>query len=86
MIHSPLRVDADADEEAFVVVAEDLDVVVLWRADAVAHDPVRALLLVGRDVEEVRAVGRPGDARPRRVVQLVVEVVAGWSMSRIRSV
>ena len=75
--HDPLAAPggADPDVEPFVVVDEDLDVVVLRGADAVAHHPVRAFLFVGLDVAQVGAVARPGDAGPRGVGDLVVEVV-----------
>jgi hypothetical protein len=74
--HDPLAAPggADPDVEPFVVVDEDLDVVVLPGADAVAHHPERPFLVVGLDVPQVGAVARPRDPGPRGVGDLVVEI------------
>ena len=66
----------DADEEPLVEVLVHEHVVVLGGAEDVAPHLERAHLLVGLDVHQRRAVGGPGDAAPRGVVQLVGQVGA----------
>ncbi len=66
----------DVDEEARIALLVDQRVVVLRRADAVAHDPGRAMVIVHRRVVERGAVGGPDHLAGRRL-DAVGEVLAG---------
>ena len=70
-MHDPLLAArrADVQEEALVGLVEHEHVVGLRRAETMAPDLGRPHLLVGPGVEQPRAVGRPGDAAPRRGVR-----------------
>ncbi len=87
MIHSSLRVAADAHIEPLVGLVVHPLVVGLLRAEPVAPHLERPLRGVGRDVEQVPAVGRPGGTGPRdRVDDLVVEVGAGLDVANAQRV
>ena len=75
--HDPLAAAGRADphEEAFVGIDEHFGVGRLRCSEPVTHHPVGALLFVGLNIEQVRAVARPGDPGPRGVVQFVFEIV-----------